>query len=334
MAGQWIQGESGGGMRGFVRREWLWLAVLGVLVVVPPLIPGGGGRFFLGQLITVFILAIYAMSYDLLMGYTGIISFGHALFFGAGAYVTADALKQGWLPFVAIPFVVVVVAAVLAVLIGVLSLRVKGVYFSMVTLAFAELAFIVVRGSDRLGLENGIFGLDVPAWVDPNGHRLTFYFLALGILALVVVGLRVVVASPVGYVLLAIRENEQRALALGYNTLWYKVVATVIAGVLAALAGWLQALFFLSVSPASLSVGTTINALLIVIIGGAGTLVGPVVGAALYTLLGYVLQQAFRQWQLVFGVLYVVLVLFVPYGLVGTWRRRQVRARVPDANRG
>lgn len=307
----------------FLRREWPLLALLAALALLPPLVPGGAGRFFQGQLIGVFILAVYAMSYDLLMGYTGIISFGHALFFGAGAYLTADALERGWLPFAAVPLAVALAAAALALLIGLLSLRVKGVYFSMVTLAFAEVAHIIVRGTDRLGLENGLFGLEVPAWIDPNQQRLTFYFAALGFVALVYVLLRVVVASPAGHVFAAIRENEGRALALGYNTLLYKLMATVIAGVLAALAGWLSALFYLSVSPAVLSVGTTINGLLIVIIGGVGSLIGPALGAAFYTLVGYLLQNQFSQWQLVFGVVYILLVLFLPYGMAGTWRRRR-----------
>lgn len=217
------------------------------------------------------------------------------------------------------------VATALALVIGVLSLRVKGVYFSMVTLAFAEVLYIVVRGTERLGLENGIFGLPVPAWIDPNTGRRTFYFIALAFTVLVYLFLRVLVASPAGHVFVAIRENESRAQALGYHTLTYKLMAMVIAGVLAALAGWLSALFFLSVSPAALSVGTTINALLIVIIGGIGTLTGPAIGAALYTLIGYILQNQFAQWQLIFGVVYILLVLFLPYGLAGTWRRSQRR---------
>jgi branched-chain amino acid transport system permease protein len=327
-----VSNHSRAGLAAFLRREWLLLALLAVLVIIPPLIPGGFGRFFLGQLIAVFILAVYAMSYDLLMGYTGIISFGHALFYGAGAYLTADALEHGWLPFAAIPLAIVLLATVLALAIGVLSLRVKGVYFSMVTLSFAEVAYIVVRGTDRLGLENGMFGLETPAWIDPNGQRLTFYFVALGFVALVYALLRVVVASPAGHVFVAIRENEGRAQALGYNTLAYKLIAMTISGVLAALAGWLSALFYLSASPAALSVGTTINALLVAIIGGVGTLIGPALGAGLYILIGYVLQNQFAQWQLIFGVVYILLVLFLPYGLAGTWRRRQ-RVRVGQVAR-
>ncbi len=322
MATQTLPTAARPGALAWARREWLPLAILALLVIAPPLIPGGLGRFFQGQLIAVFILAIYAMSYDLLMGYTGIISFGHALFFGAGAYLTADALEHGWLPFAAIPLAVALLAAGLALLLGLLSLRVKGVYFSMVTLAFAEIAHIIVRGTDRLGLENGMFGLEVPAWIDPNSQRLTFYFVALGLLALAYTLLRAVAASPAGHVFAAIRENEGRAQALGYNTLRYKLAALVISGMLAALAGWLSALFYLSASPTSLSVGTTINGLLIVIIGGVGTLIGPALGAALYTLIGYVLQNMFTQWQLIFGVVYVLLVLFLPRGLAGLWRKR------------
>lgn len=322
MATQTLPATGRTGALAWARREWLPLTILALLLVAPPLIPGGLGRFFQGQLIAVFILAIYAMSYDLLMGYTGIISFGHALFFGAGAYLTADALEHGWLPFAVIPLAVAGLAAGLALLLGLLSLRVKGVYFSMVTLAFAEIAHIIVRGTDRLGLENGMFGLEVPAWIDPNSQRLTFYFVALALLALAYTLLRVVVASPAGHVFVAIRENEGRAQALGYHTLRYKLAALMLAGVLAALAGWLSVLFYLSASPTALSVGTTINGLLIVIIGGVGTLIGPALGAALYTLIGYVLQNQFTQWQLIFGVVYVLLVLFLPRGLAGLWRRR------------
>lgn len=310
----------------FLRREWPLVLLFLALLVLPPLVPGGTGRFFQGQLISVFILAIYAMSYDLLMGYTGIVSFGHALFFGAGAYLTADALEYGWAPFALIPLAVVLLCVALAVLIGVLSLRVKGVYFTMITLAFAEVAFIIVRGTDRLGLENGMFGLEVPAWIDPNQQRLTFYIAALVLTALVFIFLRVLVASPAGHVFVAIRENEQRAQALGYNTLAYKLMALAASGALAGVAGWLSALFYLSASPTALSTGTTINALLIGIIGGLGTLIGPLLGAGLYTLLGYVLQNQFAQWQLIFGVVYILLVLFLPYGIAGTWNRRARRS--------
>lgn len=317
--------SQAGGIGGLLRREWPLLALLLALLVIPPLIPGGTGRFFQGQLIGVFVLAIYAMSYDLLMGYTGIVSFGHALFFGTGAYLTADALEHGWAPFALIPLAVVVICALLAILIGMLSLRVKGVYFTMITLAFAEVAFIIVRGTDRLGLENGMFGLPVPAWIDPNQNRLMFYFLALVLAVLAYLFLRMLVASPAGHVFVAIRENEQRAQALGYNTLFYKLLALTFSGALAGLAGWLNTLFFLSVSPTALSTGTTINALLIAIIGGLGTLIGPALGAILYTLLGYVLQNQFAQWQLIFGIVYILLVLFLPYGIAGTWNRRNRR---------
>lgn len=284
-----------------------------------------------GLMVQVYILAVFALSYDILMGHIGILSFGHALFFGTGAYTLGILLKYGHWSIPAALGAVILIAAVESFLVGILSLRVHGVYFAMVTLAFATVAFILVGATDFrqwTGAEDGLHGIPVPDAINPALHRLEFYYLALAFAVVVYLLVKRFVDSPSGRVWAAIRENEARAVSIGYNTLVFKIQATIISGVLAALAGALYAMWNLSATPLTMDVTTTINALLMAIIGGSGTLIGPMLGAGVLELLGYVLNAWLGSiWQLVFGVIYVLLVLFFPYGLVGTWRARHLSWR-------
>ncbi|WP_448337586.1 branched-chain amino acid ABC transporter permease [Chloroflexus aurantiacus] len=314
--------------------QWAGLALIGGLIAFPYLIAlltgqpidSGVPKFWQGMLIQVFILAVFAMSYDILMGYTGILSFGHALFFGTGAYTIGILLKHaGW--DLGSAFVAVIVIAVLqSLIVGLLSLRVSGVYFAMVTLAFAQMFFLLAEATDFrqwTGAEDGLQSIPVPAWISPTNERLRFYYLALGFAIVMYLLARQVVNSPTGRVMMAIRDNEIRARVLGYHTLTYKLIAITISGVMAALAGAFNALWNLNANPAVLSVGTTINALLMTIIGGVGSLIGPMLGAAVIQLLGYWLNFFFGPaWPLLFGIVYILIVLFLPYGIVGTWRLR------------
>lgn len=315
-------------------RIWIFLLVVGAFVALPFLISAltgepvdeGTPKFWQGMMAQVFILAVFGMSYDLLLGYTGILSFGHAMFFGVGAYLTGIILVHtGW-PFWAILPAAVVAAIGLSLVIGILSLRVRGVYFAMVTLAFAQMFFILSEATDfrdLTGAEDGLHGVPVPGWIDPTAQRLTFYFASLGFAVLMYLLARRVIESPVGHVMVAIRENEGRAQMIGYNTFLFKLIALTLAGVLATLAGMVNTLWNLSADPSTLSVNTTINALLMTIIGGLGTLIGPMIGAGVLQLLGYWLNAQFGpRWPLVFGVVYILIVLFFPYGLVGTWKLR------------
>ncbi len=311
------------------------LIALAILVVLPfaiALVTGAdASKFWQGMLIQVFIYAIYALSYDLLFGYTGILSFGHAMFFGTGAYAAGILLKHAKADLATTFALVLVIAVVQALLIGALALRVKGVYFAMVTLAFAQLFFILAEATDFrqwTGAEDGLHGIPVPAFISPTDERLRFYYLALGACVLIYVVARRVVASPTGRVMVAIRENEARAQTIGYNTIVYRLIATVIAGMFAAFAGMLHVMFNLSANSSLLGVDTTVNALLMTIIGGAGTLVGPMLGAGVYQLLGYFLNSLFGpRWPLILGTVFVLIVLFLPYGIVGTWRARGLRIR-------
>ena len=320
--------------------RWLGPVVLLALVAFPfvlALLTGqpvtaGTPKFWQGMLIQVFILAVYAMSYDLMLGYTGILSFGHAMFFGVGAYATGILLKHAGWSLGPVVLLVVGAAIALALLIGVVSLRVRGVYFAMATLAFSGMFFILVQATDVrtiTGAEDGLHGIPVPAWLNPTDARLTFYFLALAFCTVMYLIARRVVDSPPGRVMVAIRENEARAQMIGYNTFVYKLLAVTLAGVMAALAGSMNALWNSNATPDVFSVETTINALLMTIIGGVGTLVGPMLGAGVLQLLGYWLNDVFGpRWPLLIGVVYILLVLFLPYGIVGTWqmRRNDIRA--------
>jgi branched-chain amino acid transport system permease protein len=287
----------------------------------------GYAKFWQGMLIQMFILAIFAMSYDLLLGYAGILSFGHAMFFGTGGYVIAILIGKNfnW-PFGWAMVAVVVIALLQGIIFGLLSLRVKGVYLAMVTLAFAEMFFILAEAGDfrvYTGADDGLHGFPVPAYLSATDYRTRFYFLALIFLAVVFLVARRLVNSPTGRVMIATRDNENRATMIGYNTIWFKLSAFIAAGVFAALAGALSALYNGSVTPAILSVSKTIDALAMTIIGGVGTLVGPAIGAAIVQLLGYWLERWFGPtWTLIYGIIFMLIVIFLPYGIVGTIRVR------------
>ena len=289
----------------------------------------GRAKFWQGMIIQMLILAVFALSYDLLLGYTGIISFGHAMFYGVGGYVIGILMKHFNWPAERALIAVLLVAGIQSLLIGVLSLRVKGVYLAMVTLAFAEFFYILSEATDfrqYTGADDGLHGIYLPPAISPTDERTRFYFLTLAFFVLAYLAARRLVDSPTGRVMVAIRENEQRAATLGYNTFTYKLIALVASGFLAALAGCLNATFNLGVTPAVLSVGTTIDVLAMTIVGGAGTLTGPVLGAAIVHLLGYWLNRLFGpSWTLMFGVVFVLIVVFLPYGIVGTVQARSLQ---------
>jgi len=282
----------------------------------------GQSKFIQGLLIEVFILALFALSYDLLFGVTGMLSLGHAMFFAVGAYVTGIMLKSfGWsLP---ATFVLLIVAAVVqAVLFSIVLPRVKGVTFALVTLGFAEVFHIIIQtreAAQYTGADIGLSGIPVPAALNPAAHRLTFYFLTLGILVLIYLLCRRFVDSPTGHVCTAVRENEGRALMLGFNTFWFKLAVMIVSSFVAALAGMLHGLYSPNISPGVANLGSTVNVLLMVLIGGVGTLSGAPVGAAIVRLLSFYLDKWFGDASgFLIGLVYVLIVLFLPYGIVGT----------------
>lgn len=289
----------------------------------------GNARFMQGLMIEIFILAVYAISYDLVLGITGLLSFGHAMFFAAGAYMTGIALKNfGW-GLGPTLLAVFLVGIFNAFLFAIVLPRVKGITFALVTLGLASVFEIVVKSNELVvytGADVGLQGIIVPDWINTSNERFRFYLVMLFFTFFVYLIYRRFVDSPTGRVCVAIRENEGRALMLGYNTFYFKLTALVVASVTAALAGFFHALHQPIVSPSVASLGWTVAALLIILIGGIGTLSGALVGAAVFRLLEYYLDKWFGEnASFLLGVVYILLVMFIPYGIVGTWRLRKLQ---------
>jgi branched-chain amino acid transport system permease protein len=298
----------------------------GAVAVALALAPLALSSYQLGLLTKMLIFAIFAMSLNLILGYGGLPSLGHAAYFGMAAYTTGLLALRGvnhfWLDFGA----GLVAAAVTAALFGLLALRTRGAYLLMITLALAQVLWGIAFGwKSFTGGDDGVPGVPRPAtglpWSLAGGER--FYYFALVVFALATAFLWLVVRSPFGRALIGIRESERRMEVLGYNTWAHKYVAFVIAGGLAGVAGTVFVYYNGFVSPAYLSVVFSAMALIMVILGGAGTLLGPALGSAVIVLLENVISAHTQRWLLVLGLIYVAVTLFAPAGLIGIFRRRR-----------
>jgi branched-chain amino acid transport system permease protein len=291
----------------------------------------GQSKFIQGLAIEIFILALYALSYDLIFGFTGLLSFGHAMFFAVGAYLTGILLKNFGFSLGA-TFGMIFVAGILqALLFGMVLPRVKGITFALVTLGLASVFHVLVLSTELgeyTGSDVGLQGVIVPEFISPAAERLRLYFITLTILVLIFMLYKRFVNSPTGRVCTAIRENEGRALMLGYNTFYFKLAALMLSSLTAALAGMLNTIYQPIVSPNVASLAYTVNALLIILIGGVGTLSGALVGAFVFRLLDYGLRRYIGESaSFINGAIYVAIVLFLPYGIVGTWRLNSINMK-------
>ena len=307
--------------------QFVLLAALAALAAFPLV----GDKFYLQLVTKILIMAMFAMSLDLLVGYTGLVSLGHALPFGLGAYVlmllTPESQAAGfWMSLGAS----LAVAGVASLVVGLLVLRTSGIYFIMVTLAFGQMAYYYVHDSRYLGGSDGKYiylrpVLEIFGWqpFDLENHA-HFYYFALALTAFVYATLRVLLASPFGRVIGGIKENEHRMRVLGFATFRYKLVCFVLAGMLAGLAGWLAAAHDGLVNPEMLSWHQSGQLLMMVILGGMGTPSGPLLGAAALKLLELGFQGLTKHWQLLLGLFIVLSVLFIPRGLaqIFDWKRR------------
>lgn len=321
-----------------------YLLMLFVVIVVPFFVAlrtessvctRGVAFFWESIFIEIFGLAILAVSYNLMFGFAGVVSFGHALFFGMGAYSAGLLMLHLSWPWWAAVIAALLVSVVLALIKGFVGLRIKGLYFALFTLAFAEVFFILAGNRvmvDITGAEDG-FTFDVPDWLNITRNRFFFYYMALLILVLAFVFVRRLINSPTGRVLHALRDNEERAQMLGYNTFYFKLIAIIAAGVLAGMAGVLRGLALKGASPSVLGLDFTINPLLMVIVGGLGTFAGPLVGAFGLRLMEQFLRDTIvtigtteinigERWALILGVVFILSVLVFPQGIVGTWQLR------------
>jgi len=316
----------------------LFLIIIAVVLCLVPFVTDS--RTVLILLTQVFIFAVFAMSYDLLLGYTGIVSFGHAMFFGIGAYVVSIGLSTfgASLSVVVVSIIITIVfTAIVSFLVGILTLRLKSHFFAMLTLAVSSL-FLVVAEKWRSVTKGGDgFTFSVP---DVFRDRVSFYFIAFVFLIVTYLFLTRFTESPLGRVLQAVRENEPRVESLGYHVIHYKVIANVIAGIVAGLAGLLYALSLKFVNTAVFSVDVTLDALLMTIIGGVGTLFGAIVGATLIEFAKHGLMDLakmhwiFERWIILFGTIFIIAVMFFPKGIVGTIKDRLKKRAYRKMNAG
>ena len=309
-----------------LRKPWLarlnpaYLVVLLVLLLFPFITTG----YPLTVLTEILVFGLFAMSLDLILGYTGLPSFGHAAFFGLGAYGTAILSAKLGISNLGISLAITIaLTAVGALIIGGLAIRTAGVYFLMVTLAFAQMIFAAAQKWTWLtGGSNGMPGVRKPTLFVPGivaADPRAFYLLVLALFAISFFILHRLVHSPFGRSLIGIRENEVRMRAMGYNVKAYKLAAFVIGAVFGGIAGLTYAYFNNFVSPSDVYWTASGTVLLMVLIGGAGTLVGPVLGAAFFLLLQNALSSMTERWPIVLGAVFVIFIMFVRNGLVGVW---------------
>jgi branched-chain amino acid transport system permease protein len=305
-----------------MQRSWLIpLVLLGMLLVFPPIAQSAGLEFYTGLITKIMIFALAASSLNLILGYGGMVSFGHAAFFGVGAYTSAILTREGVTSAWVIWPTAIVLCALLALLIGAICLRTRGVYFIMITLAFAQMIYFVVVSFKQYGGEDGLrarrpdFGLF-------ELNDTTLYYLTLAVLAATLYAMARLVNSRFGRVLQALRENETRAAAIGYPVYHYQLVAFVIAGAVAGLAGLLMAHYTQYASPNLLAWQQSGHLMMMVILGGVGQFWGGVLGAFVLLVVEEILQDFTIYWQLGVGLILLLIVLFAPRGLAGLlWRR-------------
>jgi ABC-type branched-subunit amino acid transport system permease subunit len=279
----------------------------------------------------IFIFAIFAMSLDLLLGFTGLMSLGHAAFFGLGAYAVAVLGTQfgvnAWLGVAA----GIVVAGCGAALIGFFCVRTAGIPFLMLTLAFSQLVFsVALKWRDVTGGSDGMAIAEKPSFFGFDlSHSLVMYFMALSFFALAYWGLRRLLNAPLGHAFVGIRENEQRMAAIGYPTRAYKLISFTIAGAIAGLAGGLYAIFNGFISADAVYWTASGDILIMTMLGGAGTLVGPALGAAIVLLMKNVVSSYSEHWLAIIGITFICCVMFFPGGLWGSLQKVRWRGVRP-----
>ena len=291
-----------------------WLALLAALVLLP-LASSEGGSYTTVLLTDIFVAALFAASLHFILGPGGMHSFGHAAYFGLGAYGAALLVRQLNLPMEAALLLGPLVAAAGALLYGWFCVRLSGVYLTMLTLAFAQISWAIVFQWDNFtGGSNGVTGVWPPEWASQGP---AFYWLALGVCAIGLYLLRRILFSPLGYALRATRDSALRADAIGIDVRRVQWTAFVLSGLFAGLAGTLFAFSKGGVAPDSLSVTKSVDGLVMVLLGGVQTLAGPVVGAAAFTWLHDTVARNTEYWRALMGATMLVLVLLAPQGIAG-----------------
>src|ERR1700676_96814 len=304
---------------------WVGLVVVVLLLAVAPLVLPVFWRRLLTEIL---IWGLLAMSSDLLIGYTGMVSFGHSAFFGLGMYGAAAALLNSNPPNLWFALAAgLIAAAAVAAFVAYFSTRLRDIYFAITTLIFSQIFYVVIfTWTDLTGGENGL-GFSRPALTVPGLAPVPFtsqtlHWFVLAVVALSYLILRRITQSPFGMVLQSIRENEARTRAIGYPTERYKIVAVMLSGLFAGLAGVLYAVQNRFAAPDFVFFLVSGEVVIFNVIGGIGTLVGPIVGAGFFLLLREGLSRFFTEYYLIpLGMIFIAMVIFVPSGLLGFMRR-------------
>jgi len=303
-------------MKSFIRAAILFVC-LGILPLILP-------YYYTGLLVRIMILIIFAMSLDILMGYTGLTALGPAAYFGLSGYTVgllSLRIFHGSSPF--IEFGLGILASILlAAIVGLFVVRTKGVYFMMVTLALGQMFWgLAVKWQQFTGGTDGLSGISRPqlgflaSW--KLSSELSYFYLVFALFGLYCLIFYLIVNSPFGHTLVGIRENEKKMEILGFNVWLHKYIAFIIAGTFAGFAGILDVYYYRFVSPEILDIGNSIGALMATMLGGSGTFFGPVLGSALYICLEQFISNYTERWVTVVGLLFIIVVIFAPEGL---WR--------------
>jgi len=302
-------------------------AVLAVVLIALPFVLGND--YYVNLASQVLIAAIFAMSLNLLVGYGGMVSLGHAAYLGFAAYVTAWVMLHAGLGPIASGAVALLATTVMAALFGMLALRASGLSFLMITLALGQILWgLAYRWVGVTGGDNGLTGLarPVPFGID-LGRASGFYFFTLVVFAIALALIAMVVRSPFGAALQGTRDHARRMAALGHNVWLVRWVAFILAGFWGAVAGVLWVYYNTYISPHALSLQQSAEALLMVLAGGASTIAGPLVGAALVVLIKNIASAYIERWTFLLGAVFVLIVLFLPDGIVPGMKRLFARRR-------
>lgn len=301
----------------------------GAIIVALFLLQFVASDYMVLTLTRIMVLAVYAIGYNILFGYAGLLSLGHAMFFGTGLYAAALGSTLGGMPVLAAFALAIIIGGVVSLVMGLIMLRASGVAFMIVTLMFSQAAYLTIlyfgdytRGDEGIVIKDterlfSVFGRAVDL-TDP----MLRYNLAAGLLAIAIIVSLVIVRSRLGHVLIAIRENEDRTAMLGYDTGFYKLAAFVLSGTFAATSGAAYALMFAYAGATLASIQYSIHPLLWTLLGGASTVLGPVLGTALMFLLVDFASSFTSANLLMVGAVLIALVLFFPKGILGTVRQR------------
>jgi len=293
--------------------------VIVILALVPVYAAATGNTFVVSLFTRILILAIAAVSLNLIMGFGGMVSFGHAAYLGIGGYAVGILAKEGINSGLLQWPLAVAASALFALTVGALSLRTRGVYFIMITLAFAQMVYYVAIGLDRYGGDDGmtIYKRSQFGGLIDLSNKMTFYYLCLALLLASVYIVWRLVHSRFGMVIQGARSNERRMRAIGFPTYRYKLLSFVFAGMLCGLAGALLANHTDFISPALMHWTRSGDLIVMAVLGGMGTVFGPVIGAVALLVLEEVLSGITEYWQIILGPLFLLVVLFARGGIDG-----------------